>query len=312
MQRRANLHLEPEFVDINPEKLPDPTIKWVDKPPVNCTSVLHEKRKRDNLSEQQKFEKNFETHANGQQRIENREACILRLTFKGLDTVTFNKRALKERRVKEMIEDMTQKFGNQVLGVHGAELPKFAGNEKDQYYWTLQQGYNPEPRCNSLNLMKQEQKYWAVNDEVKLSDTTGLEAPVDPFKTVHCPKKSKFNIANKVTQENHWPNSNKVGDPDLLKGWKPTVKWSEKEASFKCVGADRDFRTFDKIIDHSTTADKKDLERQLKTEELLVKQAPKSLQNEVAMQIQLEKQHEASLKIGANRMSKSTRTRGMD
>jgi len=24
-----------------------------------------------------------------------------------------------------MIEDMTNKFGNQVLGVHGAELPKF-------------------------------------------------------------------------------------------------------------------------------------------------------------------------------------------
>lgn len=31
-----------------------------------------------------------------------------------------------------MISDMTKKFGNQVLGVHGAELPKFADpNEKD-------------------------------------------------------------------------------------------------------------------------------------------------------------------------------------
>jgi len=59
------------------------------------------------------------------------------LTFKGLDTVTFNKRALKERRVKEMIEDMTKKFGNQVLGVHGQELPKFAGDRNDQFYWTM-------------------------------------------------------------------------------------------------------------------------------------------------------------------------------
>lgn len=160
--------------------------------------------------------------------------------------------------------------------------------------------------------MKQEQKYWAVNDEVKLADTTGDLAPEDPFKTVHCPKRSKFHIANKVTQENHWANSNKVGDPDLLKGWKPTVKWSEKEATFKCVGADRDFRTFDKIIDHSTTADKKDEERQLRTEELIVRQAPKSLQNEVAQQIQLEKLHEASLKIGAHRLSNSNRARGMD
>jgi len=39
-----------------------------------------------------------------------------------------NKQILKDRRTKEMIEDMTRKFGNQVLGVHGAELPKFAGH----------------------------------------------------------------------------------------------------------------------------------------------------------------------------------------
>lgn len=135
--RRAELNLEPTFVEINPEKLPDPTIKYVANPQVNCHSVLIDKRKRDNLKEQEKFEKNFESHANGQERIENREACILRLTFKGLETVTFNRRALKDGRVKEMIEDMTQKFGNQVLGVHGAELPKFAGNPKDQFYWTL-------------------------------------------------------------------------------------------------------------------------------------------------------------------------------
>jgi hypothetical protein len=32
---------------------------------------------------------------------------------------------LKQKRTLEMIEDMTNKFGNQVLGVHGAELPKF-------------------------------------------------------------------------------------------------------------------------------------------------------------------------------------------
>ena len=99
-------------MDVNPEKLPDPGIKWIDKPKVNCHSLLIDKRKKDNLQEQQKFEKNFESHNNGQQRIENREACILRLTFKGLDTVTFNRRALKERRVQEMITDMTAKFGN--------------------------------------------------------------------------------------------------------------------------------------------------------------------------------------------------------
>ena len=47
------------------------------------------------------------------------------------------------------------------------------------------------------------------------------------------------------------------------------------------------------------------------TEELIVKQAPKSLQNEVAMQIQKERQMEASLKIGANRLTNMRRTRGL-
>lgn len=106
---------------------------------------------------------------------------------------------------------------------------------------------------------------------MKLADTTGLKAATDPFKTVHCPKKSKFNIANKVTLENHWANSDKVGDPDLINGWKPHIKWSEMESNYKCQGPDRSFRTFDKIIDHSQTYDKKEKERQQQTEELIVK-----------------------------------------
>jgi hypothetical protein len=71
----------------------------------------------------------------------------------------------------------------------------------------------------------------------------------------------------------------------LINGWKPHIKWSEMETNFKCQGPDRAFRTFDKIIDQGQTYDKKEKLRQQMTEELIVKQAPKSLQNEVAMQI---------------------------
>lgn len=74
--------------------------------------MLVQKRKDDNLKEQAKFEKFVGNHADGQARIENRESCILRLSFKGLDTVTMNRRMLKERRVKEMIEENTVKFGD--------------------------------------------------------------------------------------------------------------------------------------------------------------------------------------------------------
>jgi hypothetical protein len=38
-------------VDINPDKLADPSIKWVDNPEVYSNSVLVDKRKRDNLKE---------------------------------------------------------------------------------------------------------------------------------------------------------------------------------------------------------------------------------------------------------------------
>jgi phosphotransferase system IIB component len=108
--------------DHNPEKLNDPSLNWVAK---TDPFGLKEKRKASLIKELQKCEENFATHQNGQERIENRENCITRLTYKGIDTVTFNKRALKERRAKELVEDMTRKFGDQVLGVHGAELPKF-------------------------------------------------------------------------------------------------------------------------------------------------------------------------------------------
>ena len=78
------------------------------------------------LKELKKMESNFATHTDGQTRIENREACILRLTYKGLDTAVYNKGAIREIRKNDMIDDMTKKFGDQVLGVHGQELPKFA------------------------------------------------------------------------------------------------------------------------------------------------------------------------------------------
>ena len=83
------------FIDINPEKLQDPTIKWIDKPNVYAQSLLLKKRKIDNLEDQHKFEKNFETHVDGQGRIEGRENCLTRLAFKKQDHVSMNMEVLK-------------------------------------------------------------------------------------------------------------------------------------------------------------------------------------------------------------------------
>jgi len=203
-----------------------------------------------------------------------------------------------------MIEDMTEKFGNQILGVHGAELPKFAGHNSDQFYWTMQKSYKRSPRCQSLNMLQQTNKFWAKNDSVRIADTTGLEAPVDPLKTTYLPKKSKFHVSNKVANENHWAPTDKTGDAELKKGWMPLLKWSEKDRGYKCEGADRQFRTFAKIVDHAQQYDKMDDERDKKREEVIIKQAPRSLQVELAQKIQNEKLAEEKMRIGFNSVNR--------
>ena len=71
---------------------------------------------------------------------------MARLTFKGLDHVAYNKRFLDQQRIKANIEDMTTKFGDQVLGVHGKELPKFAEKKEDNRYWKNYKGYCHKPK----------------------------------------------------------------------------------------------------------------------------------------------------------------------
>ena len=112
MKKREEHGLLPDSDEVNHDKLPNPGISYIQKPAVVSKSLLVEKKKQDHLRDQQKFEKNFETHIDGQGRIEERENCIARLTFKGLDTVTMNRQVLKDKRTREMIDDMTKKFGD--------------------------------------------------------------------------------------------------------------------------------------------------------------------------------------------------------
>ena len=78
-----------------------------------------------------------------------------------------------------------------------------------------------------MNELKQRNKFWANTDHVLLADATGLEAPIDRFKQERHPQKSKFGVSNKVNHENHWPNSDKIGEPAPKNGWRPLLKWSE-------------------------------------------------------------------------------------
>jgi hypothetical protein len=52
-------------------------------------------------------------------------------------------------------------------------------------------------------------------------------APVDEFKKDYNKKKSHYLRTGKVTEISHWKNSDKLGDPKYINGFKPTTCWTE-------------------------------------------------------------------------------------
>ncbi len=69
-----------------------------------------------------------------------------------------------------MVQNMTQKFGNVTVGIHGQELPKFQEEDKTKEFWRFSKTFNNDPTSVSALEMKENRKWWAKNDEVKLSD----------------------------------------------------------------------------------------------------------------------------------------------
>jgi len=79
-----------------------------------------------------------------------------------------------------MVEENTQKFGEQTIGIHGKELPLYMKSDDSKLWWKFfPQG---QPAIDSLVLLKQTHKYWAKNDEMLLSDMSHKSGPEDPFK----------------------------------------------------------------------------------------------------------------------------------
>ena len=66
---------------------------------------------------------------------------------------------------------------------------------------------------------------------IKVHEARDDSAPIDQFKQEHHPQaKTKFMVPDKVNNVNHWKLSDKIGDPEIKQGWKPHLKWSDKEA----------------------------------------------------------------------------------
>jgi hypothetical protein len=88
---------------------------------------------------------------------------------------------IKAERKKEMIDNMTKKYGNVTVGIHGNELPKFKGQyEQDgqmKDWWKSAKSFTASPKNRSLTKLNQDRKWWAKNDEMRLADISEKEAP---------------------------------------------------------------------------------------------------------------------------------------
>ena len=89
------------------------------------------------------------------------------------------------------------------------------------------------------------------------------------------------------------------------KGIKPNIKWSDKESYYKTGVVERDpdeisteqfkqMRTFEKLIASQKLKNKDDIRREKETEEMLIKQAPRMLREEIKAQLEEEKAKQAS------------------
>ena len=128
------------------------------------------------LQDLKKNEVNFATHQDAQARINAREDCNLR-KLAVLPPSKTTLRDIKEKRRGEMIMENVNKFGEQTIGIHGQELPKYSYSDNSKEWWKYATAGKDPPKVQSRVLLKQNQKYWATNDEMLLADKSPHQGP---------------------------------------------------------------------------------------------------------------------------------------
>ena len=171
---------------------------------------------------------------------------------------------LDQKRRAAMVADNTSKFGNVTIGIHGGELPHFAGDLGSKEWWRLQHAKKEDPQVQSRLLLKQTQQFWAKNDESLLSDVQYNMPPQDPFKITHVPKQGFKDVPRKVNLDQHCPDEALLRQPDVCFGYRNKAAWSQKTADTRCMGDDR---TFDKIVAGAHAFEDKEMNRERKLRE---------------------------------------------
>jgi hypothetical protein len=97
-----------------------------------------------------------------------------------------------------------------------------------------------------------------------LADGRPEPGPADVFKTGRVAVPNHKQVAEKVTNINHFDNKNLLTVAEVRKDYQQHVKWSQQAAEFNCKE-----RLFDKIIAAAKLQEANDLRRETETEALL-------------------------------------------
>ena len=116
---------------------------------------------------------------------------------------------MAEKNMAHIKENMKQYRGVNV-GVHGRKLPGYSESEntEDKKYWQIAKDYVHTPENVSRLQLSQDNKWWAKNDKMLLSDLSPQQcSQIDSFKECHVPLPGQKELAEKVSRINHFSKS---------------------------------------------------------------------------------------------------------
>ena len=90
------------------------------------------------------------------------------------------KRKLEKQNKKTMVLHNMRVFGNQRLGIHGHELPKFS--ETGHKFWTFDKDYNRTPTYASQSQMLISHGLKSKHDKFRINDHFDEPPEIDQFK----------------------------------------------------------------------------------------------------------------------------------
>ena len=91
--------------------------------------------------------------------------------------------------------------------------------------------------------------------------------PSDPFKDAYFAKEGLKEVPTKINSMIHCSDEALMRGVDVQAGYRHKMVWTTGEKDTRCVGTDRTFRTFDKIVAKSVAYENNELNREKKLQE---------------------------------------------